>query len=166
MLYFKNVNSMQELKKQYRDLVMQYHPDLNENDTTEIMKEINAEYDVVFAKVKNSFTSADGRIYQKENTETVEEFKDIINKIITFKNCKIEIIGTWVWVSGNTKYYKEILKSLKFKWISNKKAWAYHTEKYFKKTKNVYTLEALRNSFKTVDIETKDTKELEHKEVV
>lgn len=45
-------------------------------------------------------------------------------KLLTFKNCKIEIIGNWIWVSGNTKYYKEILKSLKFNWINNKKAWA------------------------------------------
>lgn len=160
MVYFKNVKSIQELKKKYKELVMQYHPDLNANNTTAIMQEINAEYDMLFAKVKNSFTNSNGEIYEKENLESIEEFKDIINKIVTFKNCKIEIIGNWIWVSGNTKYYKDILKSLKFNWINNKTAWAYHHEKYFKKTRNVYTLEDLRKSFNTVDIENQDAKKL------
>lgn len=163
MVYFKNVKSIQELKKQYKDLIKQYHPDLNEIDTTAIMQQINAEYEQLFTQVKNSFVNAEGKIYEKENTETVEEFRNILHKIITFKECKIEIIGNWIWVSGNTKYYKDILKSLKFNWIQNKKAWAFHQEKYFKKTKKAYTLEELRNSFITIDVETQETKELARK---
>lgn len=160
MGYFKEVKTIQELKKQYRDLIMRYHPDLNKQDTTSIMQEINAEYDRLFAKVKNQFVNSQGNVYEKENTEDINDFKSIINRIITFKDCKIEIIGNWVWISGNTKHYREILKSLKFKWISNKHAWAYHKEKYLKKTNNVYTLEDLRNYFKTVDIETKEVKKI------
>lgn len=160
MVYFKNVNSIQELKKQYKNLVKLYHPDLNATDTTKIMQEINAEYDTLFTKVKNSFTNAKGEIYEKQNEETLDEFKNIINTIITFKDCRIEIIGSWIWVSGNTKYYKDILKSLNFKWIQNKKAWAYHKERFFKTTNKVYTLEELRKSFISVDIKTKEVKEL------
>lgn len=160
MVYFKNVKSVQELKKQYRNLVMHYHPDLNKEDTTNIMQEINSEYNIIFDKVKNFFVNSNGTIYEKENTENVEDFKNIINKIVTFKDCKIEIIGNWVWVSGNTKYYKEILKSLKFNWINNKQAWAYHQEKYFKKTKKIYTLEELRKSFTTVNVENQETEKI------
>lgn len=37
MKYFENVNTIEELKKQYKNLVKKYHPDLNrEVDTTEI----------------------------------------------------------------------------------------------------------------------------------
>lgn len=165
MKYFKDVKSIQELKKHYRDLVFKYHPDLNKEDTTSIMQEINAEYNELFEKVKNHFVNAKGEVYTKENSEDIEDFKNIINQIITFKDCKIEIIGNWLWVTGNTKHYKEILKNLKFKWINNKKAWAYHTDEYFKRTNKVYTLDDLRNSFKTVTVENKDTEKL-NKEVV
>lgn len=161
MVYFKNIRTIQELKKQYRDLIMQYHPDLNKEDTTKIMQEINSEYDTLFAKVKNSYANKNGEIYEKQNTENLQDFKDILNKIVTLKDCKIEIIGTWIWISGNTKYYKDILNNLKFTWFKNKEAWAYHKEKYFKKTKNIYTLEDLRNSFVTVNIETKEAKKIE-----
>ena len=162
MKYFKNVTSIEKLKKQYRDLVLQYHPDLNKEDTTSIMQELNAEYNELFDKVKNSFVNADGKLYTKENSENINDFKNIINKIITFKDCKIEVIGNWLWITGNTKYYKEILKNLKFKWINNKKAWAYHTDKYFKKTKNIYTLDDLRSSFVTVTVENKETEKIEY----
>lgn len=165
MKYFKNVKTIQELKKQYRDLVLKYHPDLNTKDTTNIMQDINLQYNELFNKVKNSFVNAEGNIYNKENTENIDDFKNILNKIITFKDCKIEIIGNWIWVSGNTKYYKEILKSLKFKWIKNKEAWAYHQDKYYKKTKNEYTLEELRNSFITINVDTNETNKLYEKVV-
>ena len=135
MVYFQNVKTIQELKKQYKELVMKYHPDLNKKDTTQIMQEINSQYDELFKKVKNSFTNTDGKIYEKDNQEDIEDFKHIINKIITFKECKIEIIGNWIWVSGNTKFYK--------------------------KTKRIYTLEELRKSFITVNVDTKDTQLLE-----
>lgn len=140
---------------------MKYHPDLNKEDTTEIMQEINSQYYVLFTKVKNLFSNANGEIYEKDNPENTDDFKNILNKIITFKNCHIEIIGNWLWVSGNTKYYKEILKNLKFKWINNKKAWAYYQEKYYKKTNKIYTLDELRNSFTTVHIENTDTEKIE-----
>lgn len=162
MVYFKNVKSIQELKTQYRNLIMQYHPDLNINlDTTKIMQEINSQYDELFAKVKNQFVNANGEIYEKQNQEDIGDFKNILNRIVTFKDCKIEIIGNWIWISGNTKFYKEILKSLKFKWINNKKAWAYHQDKYFKRTKNIYTLEDLRNSFVTVNVENVESERIE-----
>lgn len=161
MVYFKNVTTIQELKKQYRNLIMKYHPDLNKEDTTEIMQEINSEYNTLFTKVKNSFSNKNGEIYQKENTENINDFKDIINKIVTFKNCKIEIIGNWLWISGDTKHYKDILKSLKFNWINNKKAWAYHQDKYFKKSKNTYTLDDLRNSFITINVDSIEVDKIE-----
>ena len=160
MIYFKNIKTIQELKKQYRDLIMQYHPDLNNENTTKIMQEINSQYDMLFSKVKNSFVNSKGIIYEKQNSENLEDFKNIINKIITFKDCKIEIIGNWIWVSGNTKYYKDILKSLKFNWINNKKAWAFHQDKYFKKSKKVYSLQDLRDSFLTINVEIKETEKL------
>lgn len=162
MVYFKNVKSIQELKTQYRNLIIKYHPDLNPNeDTTKIMQEINSQYDELFTKVKNQFVNANGEIYEKQNQENSEDFKNILNRVVTFKHCKIEIIGNWVWVSGNTKFYKEILKSLKFKWINNKKAWAYHQDKYYKKTNNIYTLDDLRNSFITVNVENVESDKIE-----
>ena len=48
---------------------------------------------------------------------------DIINKIIIYPNIQIDIIGSWLWVSGETKPIKEILKELNFKWHDVRKCW-------------------------------------------
>jgi len=56
MAYFKNVNTLEELRKQYKELLKQYHPD-NANGSTEATQEINAEYDRLFKALKNKHES-------------------------------------------------------------------------------------------------------------
>lgn len=53
MKYFKEGLSSEELKREYRKLAKQYHPDLNkQQDTTDIMKAINQEYDTYFTSIR------------------------------------------------------------------------------------------------------------------
>lgn len=42
---------------------------------------------------------------------------------------KVELIGAWVWVSGNTKPVKDDLKAGNFKWHSKRKMWYLPTVK-------------------------------------
>ena len=48
MKWFNNVTTIEELRRQYRELLRKYHPD-NEHGDTKITQESNAEYDLVFA---------------------------------------------------------------------------------------------------------------------
>lgn len=123
--FFENIKTLDELKKQYKKLCKQYHPD-NGGDA-ETMKAVNAEYDTIFPRVKNIRETADGRTYTAETHETPEQFRDIINHIITLDNIVIEIIGVWVWVTGNTYAAKDTLKNAGFKWAHGKKAWYWHS---------------------------------------
>lgn len=54
--YFKDVNTLEELRRQYRDLLKKYHPD-NANGSTQATQEINAEYDRLFKVLKNRHES-------------------------------------------------------------------------------------------------------------
>lgn len=45
-VYFNNIHSFDELKKRFRDLARQNHPDAGGDP--EVMKEINSEYDLLF----------------------------------------------------------------------------------------------------------------------
>ena len=47
MKYFNNINTLEELKKQYKKLAMKYHPD-RPNGSEEIMKQVNNEYEKMF----------------------------------------------------------------------------------------------------------------------
>lgn len=161
MKYFHNINSVEQLKKQYKTLCKKYHPDLNKDtDTTEAMKAINAEYEKLFARYKDIHETADGDTYtaKESTTERSEDFINIINAIISF-NIDIEIIGSWVWCF-NSFEYREQLKALGFKFAAKKKAWVWHSGEHRAKRSNM-ALEAIREKYGSEKIRDKaDTKKL------
>ena len=55
------------------------------------------------------------------NVNTLEELR------------KLEIVGCWIWIDGNTYGYKDVLKEIGFKWAREKKKWHFHTEAFRKK---------------------------------
>ena len=54
--YFKNVETLEELRRQYKELLKKYHPD-NPQGSTEATQSINAEYDKLFKVLKNKHES-------------------------------------------------------------------------------------------------------------
>ena len=103
MKWFNHPRTLEELKKQYKKLAVQHHPDLG--GSTADMQEINAEYDVLFEKLKNVRTNAEGKTYttKEETTETPDEYKEIIEKLIHLNGIDIEICGSWLWITGDTR---------------------------------------------------------------
>ena len=130
--WFINCKSIEDVKRTYRELCKQYHPDLNKVDTTETMKQINAEYETAFNRFKNIHESADDntKTYTSntETTETAAEFMEIINSLIKCEGLEIDLVGRWIWLTGNTFSYKDIIKGLGFRWANKKKAWYYHKD--------------------------------------
>lgn len=70
MKYFKNISSVNELKKEYRILAIKNHPDKGRD--TEIMQDINAEFDVLFAILKEKVIES---ATNSEPTETAQEYR-------------------------------------------------------------------------------------------
>ena len=98
-------------------------------------------------------------------TEEVKEDKNLqkaLEKAEEIKNLEgleIEIAGHWVWISGNTKEYKEALKELGFKYASKKKMWYYNPDLSWKRkaykdkdgkyTYKDYTIEEIHDRYET-----------------
>jgi hypothetical protein len=68
---------------------------------------------------------------------------------------KIEIIGSWLWIGGETYKHKDIIKSLNFKWSKAKKLW------YLSDNGNKFTgkkkgrnIKDIRNKYGSQTIET------------
>ena len=119
MKYFKNVTTIEELRKRYRELLKQHHPD-NGGDVS-IMQEINAEYDRLFDVLSRSENTG-GKTYTKEDDE---EFRSVLDAISSF-NITVEIIGEWIW-AFDCFAYRDKLKELGFKFAPKKKAWTWHS---------------------------------------
>jgi curved DNA-binding protein CbpA len=146
--YFNSTpRTLEELKKQYRELAFKYHPDMGGSD--EAMKAINNEYDILFPKLKNVHQNKDGETYTKETAETPEFFKDLIIELMRLDGIIIEIIGCFVWVTGDTRPNKDRLKALKFQWHSKKTAWYLKPEDYKKRSHKNYELDEIRAMYGT-----------------
>jgi len=147
--YFSNPQTLEELKKQYRELAFKYHPD--RGGSNEVMKVINTEYDELFEILKDIHKTKDGETYtaKQETSETSEQFRNIVDELMRMDNIIIEVIGSFVWVTGNTKIHKEKLKELKFQWHSKKIAWYLKPEDYKKRSHKDYDLDEIREMYGT-----------------
>ena len=124
------------------------------------MSIINNEYAELFEKLKNIHTNAQGETYTKDTTETPDHFINIINELIRFENVLIEIIGSFIWVSGDTKPYKDIIKSLNFKWSPNKTSWYLAPENYRSRSRKDYSMDDIRGIYGSQEVVNKPFKKL------
>lgn len=138
-------STLEELKKMYRKLALANHPDCGGD--VETMKEVNAEYDTLFVMLKNTHKNKDGKTYTKETDEAPSYFRELINALIKMNGVAIEVIGIFVWVSGNTKAHKEELKKLGFKWHSKKECWYKAPEGYRRSGNKEYSMNDIRDMY-------------------
>ncbi|WP_024348139.1 J domain-containing protein [Lacrimispora indolis] len=167
MKYFKDINTLEELRKQYKELLKKFHPD-NPNGSTEATQEINAEYDKLFQILKDKHDSKTaGNQDNKSSYEDMkwdfaedEKLRDVLNKIITFTGINIEIIGNWIWIDGDTYGYKDEVKAMGFKWAREKKKWYYHTETFRKRSHKKLSIDDIRNYYGSTEVKPEERKRL------
>jgi DnaJ-class molecular chaperone len=150
--YFAGVQTIEELKKEYKRLAKKYHPDLNrDRDTTKIMQDINNEYEFLFETLKDSKTS-------KQGHNSAGNYRSVIDEIIKHEGINIDIVGSWVWVFGDTFAIKDSLKALGFRWSSSNKKW-YWTEQELTKKKKATSYDYKVKKYGKDSVKTAEKKE-------
>ncbi len=156
MKWFKACKTVEDVKKMYRDLMMQYHPD--HGGDVEIAKAINTELNEALQFAMNSHFSD----WKEANPESKYEgfkarpFADILEKILSW-NLTIEIIGFWIYCFDSFEY-KDLLKDMDF-WFSKKhKAWVYSGSAKIKKRSKL-TTDDIREMHGSEHIRTKEEQE-------
>jgi curved DNA-binding protein CbpA len=152
IIYLKNVNTIEELKKLYKKLAFQLHPDIT-GDNGENMKQLNNEYDHLYPIIGK----ANGKTYKpssvKENNYNSydDEFKEMIEKLIRLhmENVTIEICGWFIYITGETKQYKDQLgkNGLQLKWNNQKTAWIYMPSWYKGFKHESWDMDKIRNVY-------------------
>lgn len=146
---FREVKDRKSLKSLYRKLCFENHPD--RGGDVENMKVINCLYEEFFKKLKD--LDFDGNETQEETEfETPEFFVNIISQLIQLEGIKIELIGSWLWLSGNTFSHKDRLKELFCFWSKSKKMWYWNGEEEKKNIRTHSNLEDLKDRFGCVNI--------------
>ena len=126
MRYFEGISTLDDLKRAYHKWCKKLHPDVGGND--EEMKALNAEYGQMLKRLMSADFSTDA-----ETSELL--YRDKIAAIAHLGGLELEIIGKWLWVSGNTYAHREALKHEGFCFAPVKKLWFYRALEYATRTR-------------------------------
>lgn len=152
--YFNNVKTLSELKKLYKQLARENHPDFGGN--IEVMQAINAEYDKMieyFAK------HGDKAEQEKAKAEVPEKFRKIIAELLKMEFVQIEIIGSWIWLTGNVSKYLRKIKGMGFEYSAKQKRY-YLSDGTGKGRASRYTFQDIREIYGSDIIESEGVKAL------
>ena len=126
-------------KMAYRRASAKYHPDRNPAGT-EMMKAVNSAYDAL-----KDFTGA--------AEETVDgaygdELNSALNVVVDLPGVHVEVCGSWIWVTGDTKPHKEALgkNGAGFHYAGKKKAWYFRPSDWSSKSRGNWSLDRIRET--------------------
>ncbi|MCG3701493.1 hypothetical protein N5U20_09890 [Aliarcobacter butzleri] len=143
---FQDIEGINEAKKIYKTLAKKLHPDIGGSE--EEFKLLNEIYNHLI----------EHKIYFSNSSKIDIELEKIISLILHFENINIELIGSWVWVSGDTKEIKEKLKEIGFKWASKKKMWYYGEMKA--KNPNPKSMEEIKAKYGSETLKSDEKKKI------
>lgn len=149
MGYFTRFSAVNEVKAAYRELVKEWHPDRSQYTghdkeiCEETLKAINAEYQAKLKSLNGEISEGDdGREHTyRYNADLEQEIMDKISEtiaagVIDHKGVEMWLVGTWIWVFGETKPIKETLKVIGYRWHSKRGKWYWQNDGYRHKFSN------------------------------
>jgi len=100
------IKDLDALKKQYIKLSKKYHPDAG--GTTIQFQQLQQEYNILLNKILNNSQLNQS---QKQNEKELDlAIREIVDNLVNIEGLNVELIGKWLWISGNTYPVKTILK--------------------------------------------------------
>lgn len=167
--YFQDCQTIEQIKKRYRELAQQFHPDHNRTgtDTNNIMAEINSQYEK-FRYQKFTATNHETKKTYEQTFDPFDGYREIIDRLINLSGITIELCGTWLWITGVKKEDKEkqaILKELKFIYSSHKNAWYWKPGTYRKKSKRELNLEEIRNLYGSARVQREEQQQEQRQQI-
>jgi len=156
MFDYSVIKDIDNLKKEYFKLAKKYHPD--SGGSTAQFQSLQNEYEIAFKKLlSGSKLSTD-----EKNNETLidEEIRKIIDQIISLDDIKIELVGKWLWVGGNTYPVRTVLKQAGLTFIKKQGVpyWVYKGVESSGRGK--MSLDEIKNKYGTAKFDLKPTKKI------
>lgn len=141
--YFQNCQTVDEAKKRFWELAKIHHPDKGGNTATfqEILNQ--------FEKFRPNTEKFNGEFEAFDSAE----YANILSQLIVIPEIVVEVCGSWVWVSGNTKPHKEEIKKVetgetyKRGWSQKKEMWYFSPSGYRKRSKGEFNIDQIRNMY-------------------
>lgn len=130
--YFADCADLAEAKRRYIELVKKHHPDAGGD--TKTMQDINAEWSLFQARGATAEARRRQQDAHAEGKKSAADYHDLdqvegilkekIEFALNLDGVEVELMGLWVWISGNTKAHKEAIKANGgWKWSPTKSTW-------------------------------------------
>jgi hypothetical protein len=135
MKWFAGCHTVEEVKSLYRTLAKQHHPD--RGGDTQTMQDINAAYHAALSRMDGQKHNDGEREYTYQyNQQREQAAMDKIAELLRIRGTfDVYLIGTWVWVTGDTKPIKDELKKAGCQWHSKRSCWYWRASEYKHKGK-------------------------------
>ena len=152
--FFQGCRTPNEVRHRYRDLAKQYHPDLGGDNGT--MTEINYQHEIALQRLSGTYhetrKNRQGQSYRYTYTYDRDREDAIARMIIELLRLKmarvtVELVGSWIWVYGNTRPYKEALKAMKLRWSGKRKKWYYTQSRRRRRAASKASFEGIRTKY-------------------
>lgn len=146
MNYFQNCKTLDEAKAHYKKLVFELHPDVSQRDSEEEFKDMQNQFENFKPQTEK---------YQTEFADhNAAHYMDIINDLLNIKHdIEIEICGSFIWISGDTRTAKDEIKAIRndaFKpaqWHKKKYVWFFAPVDYRRFSGKDFDMDEIRNKY-------------------
>ena len=146
ILNIQTINlTIEDLKTAYRKAATKYHPDHNPAGL-EMMKMVNVAYETLKAHDPSKVNS-----FEPSTHDYGDAINNALNAIINL-GLIVELCGGWVWVSGNTKPHRDILKTAGFFWSHKKLCWYFRPEDYKSYNRSTWAMDKIRNTYGSTNV--------------
>lgn len=141
------------IKQAYRKACSTYHPDRNPAGL-EMMKLVNVAYEVL----KNETGTA-----KKQESEDLASYGEEIFKALSaiiHLGFDVEICGAWVWLHGDTRPHRELLKQSGFRWAPKKMLWYFRPAEYKSRGRGKFSMDEIRMAHGSEKVTNKERNKL------
>lgn len=141
--YFANCTTLDEAKKLYRKMAFTMHPDRGGNEV-EFKEMLNQ-----FHAFRPSTEKFKGESDQWVNFGPV--YSSIIDQLLNIEGIIVEVVGSYIWLSGNTFPVKNQIKAVETEghmqigWASKKAQWYFKPAGYRPRSRKERSMDELRD---------------------
>jgi hypothetical protein len=173
-MYFEQMETVADVKNRFRELMFEFHPDRHpQKEFAEWNRKaqvLNEKYQEALESLHRSeYLGTDDKVHTYYyNAEVEQMMASIIEQLVKAnlsKHIAVEIVGTWVWVSG-TRYEdtedRAKLNNIEgMRWHGKRKKWYWKPPKSRRRGYSGMSFEAMKNMYgsRRVDVSQEEEEE-------